>query len=233
MALKTKGWQLGALVLVITMGLGIGGLLPVAQAASSAHQLLVAGVPPGLSAAGAGSGDARGSAQKVAGEGASRDRSDQGPDSVSEGENIQRSRKFLGFGPAVFANINSPGVGYSLALGYSWDQTRVSIRGQIEGNVRGNALFPFVAVGAHYFFMGGDLSPYVGGDLGLGFVKVADADFLSGEVRFGFVVTGEVGAQILRTSPVGLGIGLRFSSLLNSTSFGIPFGGVLRLSLLL
>ncbi len=150
-----------------------------------------------------------------------------------ESPDLQKSRKFLAFGPSLFANVNAPGVGYSFAGGYSWDQARVSIRGLLEANVKGNSLVSFLGVGAHYFFLGRDLSPYLGGDLGAGFVKLGDEDFLSGETKFGFVLSGEVGFQILRTSPVGLGVGLRMSTLLNSTSLGIPYGMTLRLSLLL
>lgn len=193
--------------------------------------LVLGGVPPGLEPHSEGPVQ-KGVSQKP------RPTRDSQVDSNTEKEDqespdLQRSRKFLAFGPSLFANVNAPGVGYSFAGGYSWDQSRVSIRGLLEANVKGNSLVSFLGVGAHYFFLGRDLSPYVGGDLGAGFVKLGDVDFLSGEAKFGFVLSGEVGFQILRTSPVGLGVGLRMSTLLNSTSLGIPYGMTVRLSLLL
>lgn len=144
---------------------------------------------------------------------------------------LQRSRKFFGFGPALFANFNSPLVGYSGVLGYSWDQARFSIRALGEFSFSGNGFAGVGALGAFYSLFPRDVSPYIGGDFGFGLFKIHATSWLEGELKPGFVGSLEGGVQILRTAWVGLGVALRWTILMNSTSFGIPHFGSLRVSL--
>ena len=141
-----------------------------------------------------------------------------------------RKGNFLGFGPALFSNLNSSSnAQFYLTTGEYWDVNdfMVKLSADLASNL--DAFYGTASLGGHYFLTNQDTAPYVAADFGGGYAKSASGSFTSGESAFGFEVGGGAGIQFLRTSTINLEIGLRASVLLRSLSTGTPSLFALRL----
>jgi hypothetical protein len=140
-------------------------------------------------------------------------------------------RKYVAFGGSTLGQLNAPGVGYSLGLGYSWDLNTVALKLLLDGNLSGSALFMNVGAGINYYLTSTDFSPYVSGDFGLGWSKSDGGSLISGANSAGFVFGLGAGVEFFRTASVNLDIGLHASFMTVQNGIGLPAAFTLRAGL--
>jgi len=141
-----------------------------------------------------------------------------------------RHLTFVGLGAAVFSNLGPTNIGYNLGLGKAWDANQLMIK--LMANLSGSASSAILdaTLGLDYFISRHDLSTYIGGAFGYGVAK-STGGFSDSTARGGFILSPEIGVQIMRTSAVSLDLGLRAEFLLNTNEFGSPAGYALRLAI--
>jgi len=139
-----------------------------------------------------------------------------------------RRLTYIGLGAATFSSLGTSNIGYSIGFGKAWDanQTMIKIMGNLSGSA--SAAMLDATLGLDYFLSRRDLATYLGGSFGYGAAK-SSGGFSDSTARGGFILSPEVGAQIMRTSAVSLDLGFRAEFLLNSNEFGHPACYSLRL----
>lgn len=110
----------------------------------------------------------------------------------------KESKKFsaAGFGPAGFGNIDERVPAYDLYVGRLWEvnpHAAIKALGEVASDFDRATLANF-QLGANFYALPNDISPYIGGGLGLGYGMVP------GDRAFGFNVGASVGAMLFRTS---------------------------------
>jgi hypothetical protein len=142
-----------------------------------------------------------------------------------------RTEKYIGFGGNSLGNLNSTGVGYSLALAYGWDVNSAMLKIMGEGDFNSSAFFTTVGIGGDYFLSMSDVAPYVSADFGGGLAKLNAGSEFSGQTIGGFVAGGGAGVRLLRTSAVNLDLGFHADFLLRNNNYGMPQALSLRLGI--
>jgi hypothetical protein len=130
------------------------------------------------------------------------------PSRTDRKEEINRSLNLIGasFGPAKFLK-NGKEIGYHIQTRSDFDiidqgSALIALNGFFDENK--NLLLDF-SIGARYFFLSNNLSPFVGGDLGLGLIFKEDFD-----PKFGFTLGAQTGIQFFRNSDVHIEIALNY-----------------------
>ncbi len=101
-----------------------------------------------------------------------------------------------GFGPATLNRIDSNPLSYDFYGGYIWE---VSPMAAVKGLADVTTDFSKAALmsanlGANFYPVAADVSPFIGADLGLGVIAS------EGDADFGFVAGASIGAQLFRLS---------------------------------
>lgn len=108
----------------------------------------------------------------------------------------------FGFGPAWFSNLDNGPQNYNLYGGYLFEpHPQAAIKALL--NITSDFSTDFVALadlGANFYALTSDITPYVGGSLGLGFIHA------EGENNAGFTGSGSAGLMLFRTSNVHLNL---------------------------
>src|SRR5690606_35950962 len=110
----------------------------------------------------------------------------------------KESKKFstAGFGPAGFGNIDEKVPAYDLYVGRVWEvnpHAAIKAIAEAASDFDRATLVDF-QLGANFYALPNDISPYIGGGLGLGYAMASDDN------AFGFNLGASVGAQLFRTS---------------------------------
>ncbi|MDB5047502.1 MAG: hypothetical protein JWO30_573 [Fibrobacteres bacterium] len=113
-------------------------------------------------------------------------------------QNRKEAKRFTGagFGPAGFGNIDERMPAYDVYVGRFWEVNRfaaIKALGEVASDFN-NATLSSLQLGANMYASPTAFSPYIGGDLGLGYGMVP------GDRNFGFNVGASVGALLFRTS---------------------------------
>jgi hypothetical protein len=119
----------------------------------------------------------------------------------SEIKTLQRRRQAknfsaAGFGPAGFGNVDEDGPSYDIYLGRFWEvNSRAAIKalGEMASDFNENHFGSF-NLGANFYAMPTDFSPYVGAGAGLAYGSQ------TGDNGFGFDVGASIGALLFRTA---------------------------------
>lgn len=137
-----------------------------------------------------------------------------------------RKTTYFGFGPMRFNGLNTPAndpFGYYLATGMRLDvndHAAMTLIGESSFNVRDDGRGSVVGallLGGEYFFSGGDVSPFLGIDLGYGGAGGADVRSV-----FGFAGGARVGLMFFRSSSVQLSLALRHLTIFENNGNGVP-----------
>ena len=136
----------------------------------------------------------------------------------------------FGLGPAMFKNLGTDKTSYSFFGGRLWEvnpYAAIKALGEVTTDFSG-AIMGDASIGANMYALNYDISPYVGGDLGLGIAHG------SGRNAFGFDLGGAIGAQFFRTSTAQMSIEGKIRVLFNdvNNSSNFPFFYALRLGVL-
>mgnify|MGYP001592481794 CR=1 FL=1 len=132
------------------------------------------------------------------------------------------ARWYFGFGPAFLSGLNIGGTGVGIEGARLWPVTSAEIRLALDFSIKGSAYMAGAGIGANYFVLKDDISPYIGGEFGFGLAK-ADGDVgITGETNGGFTFAFGVGVQFFRRSSVHLDLGLKGRFLLRSATHGTP-----------
>jgi hypothetical protein len=124
------------------------------------------------------------------------------PSDVKRLERRKEAKRFgmAGFGPATFGNSlmddEDDRISYDIYLGRAWEvNPRAAIKSQlgVTSDFDDNHIAD-LSLGANFYALPTDFSPYVGGDLGLG-VGRADSENV-----FGFTAGASLGALLFRTA---------------------------------
>lgn len=116
----------------------------------------------------------------------------------------KEAKKFstAGFGPAGFGNIDEKTPAYDLYAGRMWEVNKhaaIKALGEVASDFD-NATMANMQLGANLYALPSDISPYIGGGLGLGYGTVP------GDQAFGFNVGASVGALLFRTSSAQMNV---------------------------
>lgn len=133
-----------------------------------------------------------------------------------------RKLNYFAFGPGTTGNLNTSGMGYHFSGGYGWDAVDFLIRLKTDLTIKKGAIFLDGGIGAQYFPMAGDFSPFVGGEFGFGVARLNGGNLFTDDTIGGFVLGLNAGVQILRTSDINLEISARYAVMLKSNSIGKP-----------
>jgi len=131
----------------------------------------------------------------------------------------------------MFSGMNTDGkIGYSFSFGKGWDSNNNILK--IVGNFSGSGAATLFTgtLGGDYFLSMNNFAPYVGANFGYGISK-ADGDISSFTAKSGFILSPEVGVQVLRISETTIDLSFRAEYLLNSNEFGHPACYTLRVGL--
>jgi hypothetical protein len=101
-----------------------------------------------------------------------------------------------GFGPATLNSIDSDPLSYDFYGGYIWEVSPMAaVKGLADITTDFNkAALMSANLGANFYPVAADVSPFVGADLGLGVITS------EGDADFGFVAGASIGAQLFRLS---------------------------------
>ena len=152
---------------------------------------------------------------------------------AGEEDKLQRRRKAkifnaAGFGPAGLANMSSESVSYNLYYGVLWEvnpQAAIKAIGEASSDFADATLFT-ANLGANYYLLNNDISPYLGGDLGFGFGIGEDDN------AFGFDVGTVIGVQLFRLTDTQMNIELHTQVLLSEVGDNFPVKYGARLGVL-
>ena len=144
---------------------------------------------------------------------------------------VASNRTYFGFGGASLSNLNSGAIGYSFAVGETFDLNQVAIRILGELDIQGTALFSSAGVGLNYYFNTSNYAPYVSGDFGWGVAKIDGGSWAAGTTVFGFVFGFGAGVELFRNASINMDIGFRTAFVMNQNGNGIPTAYTLRLGL--
>ena len=137
------------------------------------------------------------------------------------------SGRFFGVGPAWVQNLNHTGAIIDIVYGHRWAMDSLTIRPTLEVAFYPGSdsvpLFASGSIGANYYFMKTDFSPFVNLDFGIGISKTGGSGLLSSEFRGGFVLGGGGGVAFMRTATTNLEVAVHSSYLTASNSFGHPY----------
>jgi hypothetical protein len=108
----------------------------------------------------------------------------------------------FGFGPAWFLNLDTDPQNYNVYAGYMFEphphaaiKTLINITSDFKTDV-----VALADLGANFYVLTSAVTPYVGGSLGLGFIRAEK------ENNAGFTGSGSVGLMLFRTSNVHLNL---------------------------
>jgi hypothetical protein len=133
----------------------------------------------------------------------------------------------FGFGPGFGTNLNTTGMLYALTFGYEWEVgANAAVLAQLGGVFGSSAAYTDLNIGAKYYFLDTDISPFVKGGLGFGAAKGSDLDSAAG---FGGIVGA--GMTLFRTSSVHLDVSANYSTLFATNQKGAPGVGSLQLQI--
>lgn len=116
----------------------------------------------------------------------------------------RKSKRFAmgGFGPAALNGIDSNPLSYDFYGGYMWEVSPMAaVKGLADVTTDFNkAALVSANLGANFYPVAADVSPFIGADLGLGVIAG------EGNVDFGFVAGAAIGAQLFRLSTTQLNV---------------------------
>jgi hypothetical protein len=109
----------------------------------------------------------------------------------------------LGFGPAAMKNMGTDELAYSFFAGRLWE---VNPYAAVKANFEvtsdfSHAVAGVLDLGANYYLLNADVTPYIGGDLGFGLGRDG-----AGKTPFGFDLGGALGVVLFRTSTVQMSV---------------------------
>ena len=129
----------------------------------------------------------------------------------------------FGFGPYTGQNVGNNKVMYGLSFGKIWDLKEAwEIRADLFGAFNSVGSFINFGLGPDYIFNDGDISPFLGGQLGYGFAKADDT------IKGSFYAQANLGLKMFRLSTTQLEVLGSYSMLLVEGNFNI-LGVQLRL----
>ncbi len=131
----------------------------------------------------------------------------------------KESKRFstAGFGPASMHNM-ADGLAYNFFAGHLWEVNpfaAIKTLGEVTSNFD-NSLMVDMNLGANFYAMNTDISPYVGGGLGFGYGNGPDRDD-----AFGFNLGASIGALLFRTSSTQMNIEGKTNVLLANAGEGL------------
>ncbi len=116
----------------------------------------------------------------------------------------RRAKRFgtAGLGPAALNNTGADDLSYDFYAGGVWEVNPYAAIKTIGEAVTdfNNSTIVSGRLGANFYPLNTDISPYIGGDLGLGYV------FAEEDEGIGFSVGGSVGALLFRTSSTQMNV---------------------------
>lgn len=120
------------------------------------------------------------------------------PDQTKLLQNRKEAKRFsaAGFGPAGFGNVDERVPAYDLYAGRFWEVNRhaaIKALGEVASDFD-NATLANLQLGANFYALPTDISPYVGAGMGLGYGTIP------GDRSFGFNLGASVGALLFRTA---------------------------------
>ncbi|MBN21225.1 MAG: hypothetical protein CL678_08045 [Bdellovibrionaceae bacterium] len=141
------------------------------------------------------------------------------------------TRNMIGFGPTLnSSNIDTDhAIALGLALAHSWDMNSASIdiKGDVTFGGKVGIRFLTLGLGGNYFFSQTNTSPFLGGELGLGFATKS-RELEGSTVKGGFLIGLGGGYQFFRTRKINAEIALRVFALTGEINDSIPLSYALR-----
>lgn len=153
------------------------------------------------------------------------------PSDVDKLARRKNAKKFTmaGFGPARFVGVtDGDRLSYNVYMGRAWEvNSRAAIKANVEltSDFEDNHLAD-LSLGANFFALPTDYSPYVSGAFGLGTVRSFS------DQEFGFTARGSIGALLFRTSTTQLNIEGAAKILLSKVDAEFPATYMLTLGVL-
>jgi hypothetical protein len=145
------------------------------------------------------------------------DNSDRQVGNVTSGEvndlNTRRtSEKFWSFG--MGPTFLSDSTAYSASLQHYWDvHENADISLGVEGGISSIQSVGIAEIGSRFLFSPGDVTPYLGGGFGGGFVNNRDRDRNINFTDGGFVLTALGGLRFFRTSDTSLDLAAKYHTI--------------------
>ena len=136
----------------------------------------------------------------------------------------------LGFGPGIPGGMKTNKLTYNFYGGRIWEvayQAAVRANGELITDFRKAAYLAGNLGMSYYPFKITQFSPYVGGEMGLGYVHRG-----TGDNAFGFNMGALAGTILFRTSDVQLSVELKGQILLQDFNAGAPASFSMRLGIL-
>ena len=152
-------------------------------------------------------------------------------------ERVEAKRQVVvGFGPAYFSNMNSPGIGLGFLAGYIWnidDHFDLGLQSDFAISTDHSDAHMFNGkIVANYFFAANDISPFIGAGFGYGWASAHDGDnTIDDDTAGGFALSLQAGVKFFRTSNVNFAISAEYSSIFNENSIGNPSAFLIRVAL--
>lgn len=142
----------------------------------------------------------------------------------------------VGFGPAYFSNMNSPGTGIGFLAGYIWnidDHFDLGLQSDFAISTDHSDAHMFNGkIVANYFFAANDISPFIGAGFGYGWASAHDGNnTIKDDTAGGFGLSLQAGVKFFRTSNVNFAISAEHSSIFNENSLGNPSAFLIRVAL--
>jgi hypothetical protein len=125
----------------------------------------------------------------------------------------------VGFGPASLQNLGVDELSYNFYAGRLWEVNQnaaIKAIGEVTTDFD-KAVFASIGLGANLYPFNADISPYIGGDLGLGIGRGF------GDNAFGFDLGVALGALLFRTSNVQMSLEGKVHTLLNEIDGDFPY----------
>jgi hypothetical protein len=145
---------------------------------------------------------------------------------VNEIQRRKQSKRFGvgGFGPAAIREVETEELAYDFYGGYVWEVNPfAAIKGIADVTTDfDRATLVSGNIGANFYPFNADVSPYIGGDLGLGYLASEDQDEL------GFTAGASLGALLFRTTSTQLNLEAKTRFQFNDIDGSYPFAYTAR-----
>ncbi len=146
-----------------------------------------------------------------------------------------RRQVSLGFGPAYFSNMQSPGTGIGINAGYLWnidDHFDLGLQSDFAISTQhADAYFFSGKILTNYFFSTTDISPFLGAGFGYGFASAHDRPTIADSNSSGFAVGLHAGVKFFRTSTVNLAVSGEYNRIFDDNTLGQPSVFMLKVAL--
>lgn len=149
-------------------------------------------------------------------------------------ERVQAQRQVaIGFGPAYYSNMNSPGTAIGFLAGFYWnidDRFDLGLQSDFAISTEHSDAHMFNGkILANYFFAANDISPFVGAGFGYGWASAHDRNnSIPDDTAGGFGLSLQAGVKFFRTSTVNFAVTGEYTTIFDENSLGNPSAFFLR-----